>query len=114
MDTDVGHLAARYGHNCIVKIPPCHQLCTKGKMIPMDKETLDEATNIVLRTGNYLGKTVTSPITMQYLQRNYYIVEPASQVLALSYFDQYKKTCTGWNRMEHGNGATDEKTCFCF
>lgn len=91
VDTEVEHLAARYGHNCVVKIPPCHERSEDGKLTSLDKATMDSATNFVLRAANYLGKAVTSPITLQYLQRNYQIVKPASQVLALSYFDQYRK-----------------------
>lgn len=61
---------------------------------------MDRATNFVLQPANYLGKAVSSPIILQYLQRNYHIVKPASQVLALSYFDQYRKHVqggTGWS-----------------
>ena len=47
-----------------------------------------------------LSRHVSHPITLQYLQRNYYVIKPASLVLALGYFDELRKHVlggTGWS-----------------
>ena len=49
--------------------------------------------------GFSIGSTCPHPIT-QYLQRNYYVIKPASLVLALEYFDELRKHLlggTGWS-----------------
>ena len=71
------HLAVRHGHKCVVKIPPCHDRVKDGKLTSLDNATLDSATNLY---SQLYGKTVTSPNTLQHLQRNYQIIQPASQV----------------------------------
>ena len=46
-----------------------------------------------------LGRHVQSPITLQYIQRNYHVIKDASLVLALGYFDRLRKHVlggTGW------------------
>ena len=47
-----------------------------------------------------LGRHVSNPITLQYLQRNYHVIKPASLVLALGHFDELRKHLlggTGWS-----------------
>ena len=42
-----------------------------------------------------LGRSVSNPITLQYLQHNYHMVKDASFVLALGYFDDARKHVLG-------------------
>ena len=54
----------------------------------------------VTRAAFQLGRHVSYPITLQYLQRNYHVIKPASLVLALVYFDELRKHVlggTGWS-----------------
>ena len=47
-----------------------------------------------------LGRHVSYPITLPYLQRNYHVIKPASLVLVLGYFDELRKHVlggTGWS-----------------
>ena len=50
---------------------------------------------IVTRAAFHLGRHVSNPITLQYLQRNYHVIKPASLVLALGYFDELRKHVLG-------------------
>ena len=55
---------------------------------------------IVTRAAFHLDRHVFHLITLQYLQRNYHVVKPASLVLALGYFDELCKHFlggTGWS-----------------
>ena len=50
--------------------------------------------------GGFSIGSISHPITLQYLQRNYYVIKPASLVLALGYFDELRKHVlggTGWS-----------------
>ena len=61
---------------------------------------LDAAMPMVIRAAFQLGQHVSHPITIQYLQRNYHVIKPASLVLALGYFDELRKHVlggTGWS-----------------
>ena len=50
---------------------------------------------IVTRAAFHLGRHVSYPITLQYLQRNYHVIKPASLMLALGYFDELRKHVLG-------------------
>ena len=50
---------------------------------------------IVTRAAFHLGRHVSHPIALQYLQRNYHVIKPASLVLALGYFDELRKHILG-------------------
>ena len=55
---------------------------------------------VVRQVAFRLGRHVSHPITLQYLQRNYHVIKPASLVLALGYFDELRKHLlggTGWS-----------------
>ena len=55
---------------------------------------------MVTRAAFQLGRHVSHPIILQYLQRNYCMIKPASLVLALGYFDESRKHVfggTGWS-----------------
>ena len=87
VDTHVERLCHLYGHLCVVFIPPCH---------PQAKSLapLTQPTPTVTQVAFPLGRHVSHPIT-QYLQRNYYVIKPASLVLALEYFDELRKHLLG-------------------
>ena len=50
----------------------------------MTQPDLDTATPMVTQAAFQLGRHVSHPITLQYLQRNYHLIKPASLVLALT------------------------------
>ena len=66
---------------------------------PLTQPGLDAATPTVTPVAFRLGRHVSHPITLLYLQRNYYVIKPASLVLELGYFDELRKHVlggTGW------------------
>ena len=98
VDTHVEHLCHKYCHQCVVLIPPCHPRA--WSITPISRAALDAATPTVTQVAFWLGRSVSNPITLQYLQRNYHVVEDASFVLALGYFDDARKRVlggTGWS-----------------
>ena len=65
VDTYVEHLGHKYGHSCVVFIPPCHP---RAKSLePLTRPDLDAAMPIVTRAAIYLGRHVSHLITLQYL-----------------------------------------------
>ena len=86
---------------CMVFIPPCHPRAKS--LAPLTQPDLDAFMPIVTRAAVQLGRHVSHPITLQYLQRNYHLlspVSPTSLVLALGYFDELRKHVlggTGWS-----------------
>ena len=98
VDTHVEHICHKYGHLCVAFIPPCHP---RAKFLaPLTQPDLDATMPMVTRAAFQLGQHVTHPITLQYLQRNYHVIKPASLVLALGYFDELRKRVlggTGWS-----------------
>ena len=98
VDTHVEHLCHKYGHSCVVFIPPCHPRAKS--LAPLTKPYLDAAMPIVTRAAFQLGLHVSHPITLKYLQRNYHVIKPASLVLDLGYFDELRNHVlggTGWS-----------------
>jgi len=98
LDTHVEHLCHKYHHHCVVLIPPCHPRARS--LTPLSQPALDAAMPIITRVAFQLGRHVSNPITLQYLQRNYHVVKNASLVLALGYFDEARKHVsggTGWS-----------------
>ena len=91
VDTHVERLCHLYGHSCVVILPPCHSRAKS--LTPLTKPDLDAAMPFVTRAAFQLGRPVTHPITLQYLQRNYHVIQPASLVLALGYFDELASMC---------------------
>ena len=98
VDTHVEHLCHKYCHQCVVLIPPCHPCA--WSITPMSRAALDAAMPTVTQVAFRLGRSVSNPITLQYLQRNYHVVKDASFMLALGYFDDAHKHVlggTGWS-----------------
>jgi len=98
VDTHVERLSHLYGHSCEVFIPPCHPRAKS--LAPLTQPDLDAATPAVTQVAFRLGRHVSHPITLQYIQRNYYVIKPASLVLALGCFDELRKHVlggTGWS-----------------
>ena len=93
VDTHVERLCHLYGHSCVVIIPPCHP--RSKPLAPLTQPDLDAATPTVTLVAFRLGRHVSHPIILQYLQRNYYVIKPASLVLALGYFDELRKHLLG-------------------
>ena len=98
VDTHVEHVCQKYGHSCVVFIPPC--LPRAKSLAPLTQPDVEAAMPIVTRAAFQLGRHVSHPITLQYLQRNCHVIKPASLVLALGYFDELRKHefgATGWS-----------------
>ena len=98
VDTHVERVCHLYGHSCVVLIPPCHPRAKS--LTPLTQPDLDAATPTVTQVAFRLGRHVSHSITLQYLQRNYYVIKPASLVLATGYFDELRKHVlggTGWS-----------------
>ena len=68
MDTQVEPVCHSYGHSCVVLIPPCHPRAKS--LTPLTQPDLDAATPTVTQVAFRLGRYVSHPITLQYLQRN--------------------------------------------
>ena len=71
VDTHVEHLCHKYGHQCVVFIPPCHPQAKS--LTPLTQHESDVAKPIVTWATFPLGRHVSHPITLQYLQRDTYI-----------------------------------------
>jgi len=98
VDTHVERLCQLYGHSCVVIIPPCHPRAKS--LTPLSQSDLDVATPTVTQAAFRLGRHVPHPIGLQYIQRNYHVIQPASLVLAMGYFDEFRKHLlggTGWS-----------------
>ena len=98
VDTHVERLCYLYGHSCVVLIPSCHHRAKS--LAPLTQPDLDAATPTFSQAAFRLGRHVSHHITLQYLQRNYYVIKPASLVLALAHFDESRKHMlggTGWS-----------------
>ena len=97
VDTHVERLCHLYGHMCVVIIPPCHP--RSKSLTPLTQSELDAATSMVTQVAFRLGRQIHHPISLQYIQRNVHVIQPASLVLALGHFDEHRKHLlggTGW------------------
>ena len=97
MDTHVERLCQLYGYACVVVIPPCHPRARS--LTPLTQKELDAATPLVTQAAFQMGRQVHHPISLQYIQRNVHVIQPASLVLAVGHFDELHKHLlggTGW------------------
>ena len=98
VDTHVEWLCHLYGHSCVVLIPPCHPRAKS--LAPLTQPDLDAATPIVTQAAFRLGRQIHHPISLHYIQRICHVIQPASLVLAVGYFDEFRKHVlggTGWS-----------------
>ena len=93
MDKHVERLCQLYGHACVVVIPPCHPRAKS--LTPLTPSELDAATPTGTQAAFRVGRLVHHPISLQYIQRNYHVIQPASLVLAVGYFDALHKHLLG-------------------
>ena len=91
VDTHVERLCHLYGHSCVVLILPCHPRAKS--LAPLTRPDLDAATPTVTQAAFRLGRHVSHPITLQYPQRNYYVIKPASLVLRWGILTSYASMC---------------------
>ena len=81
-----------------VLIPPFHP---RSKILPpLTSAQLAEATPIKLQETARLNKHLKSPISLQYIHRNYHVLKEADMVLAFTLFQPESKMCfgaTGWD-----------------
>ena len=93
VDTHVERLCHLYGHTCVVLIPPCHPRAKS--LAPLTQSDLDAATPTVTQVAFRLGRQIHHPISLQYIQRNYHVIQLASLVLAVGFFDELRKHLLG-------------------
>ena len=79
-----------------------HPTLSPSSQVPraLDPARVGRCHAYVIRAAFQLGRHVSHPITLQYLQRNYHVIKPASLVLALGYFDELREHVlggTGWS-----------------
>lgn len=97
VDLAAGKLAKQYGLQLHVLIPPCHP--RKASIPPLTYQQLAEAIPVTQQVAVRLGKQLTSPISQQYILRNYHIVSQADRVLAFTCLSLATQVCpggTGW------------------
>ena len=97
VDLEAEKLARHYGLPVQVLIPPCHP--RRASIQPLTRQQLAEAIPVTTQVACRLGKQLASPISTQYIHRNYHIVKQADMVLAFTCFSPNKKQClggTGW------------------
>ena len=97
VDSAVEYFSAQRGHTCVVYLPPCHP---RAKTItPLTPTQLKDATPIVFATAFRLQRTLSNPMTEQYLCRNWHIVKDATLLLAFGFLDSMERHVqggTGW------------------
>jgi len=80
-----------------VVIPPCHP---RSKTVPpLTHQQLGEAIPTTKQVAARLKKQLDSPISLQYIHRNYHVVKRADMVLAFTNFQPESNLCfggTGW------------------
>ena len=92
-DQMVAHLCAKYGHKHLICIPPCDP--NVRQIVPLTQAQLNVGSAAVQRAGVALGRTVSKPNTLAYLQRNAHLASHAHQVLAFGHFDDNRKHVEG-------------------
>ena len=93
MDLEAEKLARNNGLPVQVLIPPCHP--RKASIQPLTRQQLAEAIPVTTQVAFRLGKQLTSPISTQYIHRNYHVVKQADMVLAFTCFSPERKVCLG-------------------
>ena len=97
VDLEAEKLARQYGLPQYVLIPPCHP--RTASIAPLTYPQLVEAIPLTTQVALRLGKKLSSPISQQYIYRNYHIVNEAGRVLAFTSLSPTSRTCpggTGW------------------
>ena len=70
VDLEAEKLARHYGLPVQVLIPPCHP--RRASIQPLTRQQLAEAIPVTTQVAFRLGKQLTSPISTQYIYRNYH------------------------------------------
>lgn len=90
-------LARQYGLPTYVLIPPCHP--RTASIAPLTIPQMEEAIPLTNTVALRLGKQLSSPISRQYIYRNYHVVNEADRVLAFTSLSPTSHVCpggTGW------------------
>ena len=97
VDAEAERQALAFGAQLDVVIGPSHP---RAKTItPLTEEDLDKVLFHFASAQQHLGRRVSSPITAEYLKRNFYIAARADTVYAFGFFEQNNtqmKGGTGW------------------
>ena len=92
-DTIVSHLCVNYGYKHLICIPPCDPQVKQ--FVPLTQAQLNVGAAAVQGASNVLGRTITNPKTLAYMQRNAHLASHAHQVLAFGHFDENRKHVEG-------------------
>lgn len=91
VDLEAKKLARCYCLRVEVLIPPCHP---RSKTVPpLTSTELGEAIPTTKQTAARLNKTLEDPIGLQYIHRNYHVVEKADMVFGILKTFSPKITC---------------------
>ena len=103
VELEAEKLARDHGLAVQVLIPPCHP---RSKILaPLTTVQLAKAIPIRLQVAarlnkvNKLNKQLQSPISLQYIHRNYHVVKQSELVLAFTLFQPFSTMCfraTDW------------------
>ena len=101
VDLKAEALARQYDLDVQVLVPPCHP--RSATLRPLTYAQLNEASPWKRQAELTLKKRVTDPISIQYIHRNYCVVQEADMVLAFTLFQptravfglRVNKVCTG-------------------
>ena len=97
VDAEAERQALRFGAQLDVVIGPSHPRAST--ITPLTHEDLDKARYHFINAQVQLGRQVTSPVTAEYLTRNFYIALRADAVYAFGFFERnhtQMKGGTGW------------------
>ena len=97
VDLAAEKLARQYGLPTYVLVPPCHP--RTASIAPLTTPQMEEAIPLTNAVALRLGKQLSSPISRQYIYRNYHVVNEADRVLAFTSLSPTSRACpggTGW------------------
>ena len=97
VDLEAERFARDFGLPVKILIPPCHP--GSKYLPPLTHQQLGEAIPITNQVCNRLNKPLSSPISLQYIRRNYHVVKQVEMVLAFTRFQPESNLCfggTGW------------------
>ncbi|CAH3018244.1 unnamed protein product [Porites evermanni] len=97
VDLEAERFARDFGLPVQILIPPCHP---RSKYLsPLTHSQLGEAIPIANQVSARLNKHLSNPISLQYIYRNYHVVQQAEMVLAFTSFQPESNLYfggTGW------------------
>ena len=97
VDLEAERLARDYNLAVKILISPCHP--RSKHLAPLTPQRMGEAIPVTNQVAKRLNKTLGSPISLQYIHRNYHVVKHVEMVMAFTCFQPDSTECfggTGW------------------